>query len=63
MCDHNFLQEIQVESSVTATFHLYFLKEIVLAHLQSLFGRSNRDAFLENEGKILEEGCLKEFFL
>ena len=29
-----------------------FLKEILLAHFQSLFGKSNRDVFLENEGKI-----------
>ena len=41
----------------------YFpLKEIVLEHFQSLFGRSNRDAFWENEGKIHEGGCVKEFF-
>ena len=36
--------------------------EIVLAHFQRLFGRSNRDAFLENEGKIHEGGYVKEFF-
>ena len=41
---------------------LYFLKEIVLAHFQRLFGRSNRDVFLENEGKIHEGGCVKELF-
>ena len=35
------------------TFCLYFLKEILLAQFQSL-GGSNRDAFLENEGKIHE---------
>ena len=33
-------------------FLLIFPKEILLAHFQSLFGRSNRDVFLENEGKI-----------
>ena len=46
---------------VTLHFCLYFLKEILLAHFQSLFGRSNRDAFLENEGKIHEGGHIKEF--
>ena len=40
---------------------LHFLKEIVLA--QRLFGRSNRDAFLENEGKIHEGGCVKNFLV
>ena len=29
----------------------------------TLFGGSNRDAFLENEDKIHERECLKEFFL
>ena len=33
-------------------FLLIFLKEILLEHFQSLFGKSNRDFFLENEGKI-----------
>ena len=28
----------------------------MLAHFERLFGRSNRDVFLENEGK----GCVKE---
>ena len=41
---------------------LYFLKEIVLAHFQRLFGRSNCYVFLENKGKIHEGGCVKEFF-
>ena len=27
-------------------------EKIVLAHVQTLFGRSNRDAFWENEAKI-----------
>ena len=34
----------------------------MLAHSQRLFGRSNRDVFLENEGKIYEGGCVKELF-
>ena len=38
------------------------MKEIALAHFQSLLGRSNRDAFWENEGKIHARGCVKEFF-
>ena len=41
---------------------LYFLKEIVLAHFQRLFGRRNHDVSLENEAKIHEGGCVKEFF-
>ena len=47
---------------VTLHFCLYFLKEILLAHFQSLFGRSNRDAFLENEGKNMKEDMWKSFF-
>ena len=39
---------------------LYFLKEIVLAHFQRLFGRSNRDdVFLENEGKVYAEAATR----
>ena len=34
----------------------------MLAHFQNPFGRSNRDAFSENEGKIHEGGCVKKFF-
>ena len=30
--------------------------------VHSLFGGSNRDAFWENEGKIDERECVKEFF-
>ena len=37
----------------------YFLKEIVLAHFQRLFGRSNRDVFLENEGKVYAEATTR----
>ena len=32
----------------------------MLAHFQRLFGRSNPDVFLENEGKVYEGGCVKE---
>ena len=39
-----------------------FLKEILLAQFQSLFGRSNCDGFLENEGKIHEGWYVKEIF-
>ena len=39
-----------------------YLKEIVFAHFEILFGRSNRDAFGENEENIHEGGCVKEFF-
>ena len=39
--------------------HYFPLKEIVLAHFQSLFGRSNHDAFLENEGKTHEQHILE----
>ena len=46
---------------------LYFLlifpeTNFVVAHFQGLFGRSDCDAFLENEGKIHEEGYVKEIF-
>ena len=34
----------------------------MLAHFQTLFGRSNRDAFGKNEGKIHEAGCVKTLF-
>ena len=38
------------------------LKEIVLAHFQSLFRGNNHDEFWENEGKIHEGGCVNKFF-
>ena len=38
------------------TFCLHFLKEIVLPHFQSLFGKNKRGVFWENESKIYEEG-------
>ena len=38
------------------------LKETVLPHFEILFGRSNCDAFWENEEKIHEGRCVKEFF-
>ena len=40
------------EITSNTTFCLYFLKDISPTHFQSLFGRSNRDGFLENENKI-----------
>ena len=46
----------------SSTFRLYFLKEIVLSHFQSLFGRSSHDVTWENEDKIHDGGCVKEFF-
>ena len=39
-----------------------FQKEIVLSNFQSLFGRGKCDVFWENERKMHEGGCLKEFF-
>ena len=47
---------------VTLLFAYISWKKILFAHFQSPFGRSNRDAFLENEGKIPEGGYVKEFF-
>ena len=44
------------------TFYLCLLKQIVIAHFQSLFERSNRDAFWETEGKMHEGECVKEVF-
>ena len=38
---------------------LYFLKEIVLAHFQRPFGKSNRDVFLENKGKLYAEASTR----
>ena len=41
------------KSQVTLLYFLLtFLKDILLAHFQSLFGKSNRDVSLENEVKI-----------
>ena len=31
----------------------------MLAHFQRLFGRSNRDVFLENEGKVYAEAATR----
>ena len=42
---------------------MYFLKKIVLAHFQSLFGRINRDALWKNEGKLHEGRCMSVFFV
>ena len=36
---------------------------MALAHFQSLFGRSIRDALWENEGKAHEEVACKSFFV
>ena len=47
---------------VTLLFARFFLKKFCSHTFKSLFGRSNRDAFLENESKIHEGGCVKEFF-
>ena len=52
----------RLQVTLLSTWHLYFLKEIVLAHFHSLFKGSNLDAFWENKGKIHERGCVKEFF-
>ena len=42
------------------------LKVILLSaeinYTRTLFGRSNRDVFWENEGKIHEYECVKELF-
>ena len=56
---------IVIEQVITSnsTFRLYFLKQIVVPHFQSLFGRNNRDTFLENEGKIYEGRCVIPFLL
>ena len=48
----------QIKSNTA--FRLYFLIKIKAS--QSFFGRSNCDAFWENEDKIHEGGCVKEFF-
>ena len=58
--NRNWTGRLQV--TLLSTWHLYFLKEIVLAHFHSFFKGSNLDAFWENKGKIHERGCVKEFF-
>ena len=55
------LEELQWTGKLQVT-RLYFLKDIMLAHFQRLFGRYNRDVFSENEGKIHEGGCVEELF-
>ena len=52
----NVLDENHTERKSNAT-------EILVAQFQSLFGRSNRDAFLDNEGKIHEGRYVKRFFV
>ena len=37
--------------------------QIALAHFQTLFGKGNRDAFWENEGKIHERMCERVLFV
>ena len=58
------LDELYLIRKITSntTFRLYFLKESMLAHFQSLSGRSNCDAFRENEGKIHEGACVKKSY-
>ena len=43
-------------------FLLVFLKVILLEHFQSLFGKSNRDVFFENEGKVYYKSSRPEVF-
>ena len=54
-------QKLQITITNNSTFCLYFLKQIVVPHFQSLFGRNNRDTFWENEGKIYEGRCVIPF--
>ena len=46
----------KLQVSLLSACSLNCLKEIVLPHFQSLFGRSSRNEFWENEGKIHERG-------
>ena len=56
------LDESQLDGNTSnTTFRLYFLKESVLTDFQSLFERSNCDAFWEKEDEVHEEVCLEEF--
>ena len=41
------------------TLYLHFLKEIVLAHFQSLFGKSNRMYFVKMKAKCMKEEVQK----
>ena len=56
------MEKVDLDESWLQVTRSYFLKEILLAHFQRLFERSNRDVFLENEGQIHEGGCVKELF-
>ena len=44
-------------------FSLCFLKEIMLAHFQSLFGRSNCDVSWKIKRKNMKEVCEWAFFV
>ena len=57
----NWLRWIVIEQ-VNYKQYYFAPKEIALAHFQTPFGRRIRDAFWENEGKIHETRCVKEFF-
>ena len=62
--EENWLGWIVIEQEITSNtiFCLHFQKEIALAHFQSIFGRSNLDVFWENQRKMHEGECGKEFF-
>ena len=62
--EESWVDESQLIRQITSntTSRWYFMKEIVFVHFQSLFGRSNRNAFLVNADKIHEGRCVKEFF-
>ena len=44
------------------TFRLYFLKEIVLAHFQNLFGKSSREYSEKMKAKCVNEDVRKSRF-
>ena len=44
------------------TFHLYSMKETMLARFQTPLEKSFYGLFCENERKIHEGGCMKDFF-
>ena len=55
----------QIESNMNVLLWTSLVRKFLVrvSTGQSLFGKSNRDTFWENEGKIYEGGCVKEFFL
>ena len=54
--------ELNREITSNTTFRLYFLKKIVLAHFQNLFGKSSCECSEKMKAKCMNEDVRKSCF-